>query len=1130
MSTILFPHESARPIQKDMVQLIAKEVENKNNIVIHAPTGLGKCVGKDTLILTQDGLEKIEDIYLKQIKTNSLDKNLKIQVKQGQIIKKKKSQLYKLTTKTGREIEVTDDHKFFSIKNGKTEWIKLKDLKEEGYIASPSKLNILEDKIDIKLDQYLKLKNNYLDKTTIKTKPLISGELLKFKQQNNLTFKDISKSSGISQDKIKKIAKQQVIQIKDIRKIIHLINIHPKYFRVEEIGRMGINHRIIPHIDKKFAYFVGLIIGDGFIDSGKRKAINLSTKDKEILSTFKEIAKETKSNIRKKTGSDIDYYFENKPLISLLFSLGFPTSNKTSKVSIPNIFFKNKELLKEVIAGIYDTNGSIFDNTTIELCTKSENLKNSLLHALLALDIYPIIKEKYVKNKKYFRIYTCDTENNKKFHAQIKLRIKYKQERLNELIKKENNTNINIIPEINSLIKKCKEELQIPYSREKEYRIIESYLYNQRNPSKEGLKKTVRYFKKKTDKTSESFNKLKELANSNIFWDKIVKIKKTKKDFVYDASIPLTKNFIGNGIILHNTAASIAPVLSQALDKGKTIFFLTSKNTQHKIAIETLQAIRKRHNIELSGADIVGKKWMCLQPGVTTLPTGEFNEYCRTLREDKRCEFYENLKRGEQLTPNARLALAEMEQMGPSVVEETMKTGKEYKVCPYEIALLMAAKAHVIIADYYYLFHPRIRETFLKKNKKELENAIIIVDEAHNLPNRIKDLATANLSLVLLKRAASEAKKFGHLAIEHVMGQFAKLLRDLMKGSDDEKFVSQETFTLQAEKITSLIPLTEELYKIADNIREEQKLSSLGAVADFLDSWIGKDDGFTRIISKKRAYNQENITLSYRCLDPSIIAKEVVLKASSTILMSGTLTPTKMYSELLGFPPGTVEETYPSPFPEKNSLNLIIAKTSTKYTTRNEGQYQEIAKILTSVINEVPGNIAVFFPSYQMKDAIDTYLSKVEKAMLHEYQDMSKQEKEEVILSFRRQQLTGACLLAVVGGSFSEGIDLPGEELKGVVVVGLPLGRPDLETKALIEYYDKKFSKGWDYGYVFPAFNKIIQSAGRCIRSETDRGVIVFLDERFTWPQYYRCFPKTWKMKVSVNHYQEQIQKFFAKK
>ena len=116
--------------------------------------------------------------------------------------------------------------------------------------------------------------------------------------------------------------------------------------------------------------------------------------------------------------------------------------------------------------------------------------------------------------------------------------------------------------------------------------------------------------------------------------------------------------------------------------------------------------------------------------------------------------------------------------------------------------------------------------------------------------------------------------------------------------------------------------------------------------------------------------------------------------------------------------------------------------------------------------------------------------------------------------------------MGVISGSFGEGIDLPGDLLKGVVIVGLPLQKPDLETKALIDYFDKKFKKGWDYGYLYPAFNKCLQSAGRCIRSETDRGVIIFLDERYTWSNYARCFPPDWKMRTTLL-YGRMIEEFF---
>ena len=131
-----------------------------------------------------------------------------------------------------------------------------------------------------------------------------------------------------------------------------------------------------------------------------------------------------------------------------------------------------------------------------------------------------------------------------------------------------------------------------------------------------------------------------------------------------------------------------------------------------------------------------------------------------------------------------------------------------------------------------------------------------------------------------------------------------------------------------------------------------------------------------------------------------------------------------------------------------------------------------------------------------------------------------------MINDFKQYKNTGAMLLGVANGNFAEGIDLPGDLLQAVVVVGLPLAKPDLETQSLIDYYDEKYDKGWDYGYLYPAFNTVLQSAGRCIRSEDDKGAIIFLDKRYAWNQYKRCFPPNWDLRVT-QLYQRSLQKFF---
>jgi DNA excision repair protein ERCC-2 len=382
--------------------------------------------------------------------------------------------------------------------------------------------------------------------------------------------------------------------------------------------------------------------------------------------------------------------------------------------------------------------------------------------------------------------------------------------------------------------------------------------------------------------------------------------------------------------------------------------------------------------------------------------------------------------------------------------------------------------------------------------------------------------------LVLIKRAISEAKKFGFSSLVNIFEKLANILIKLMPLNLDEALISKDDFLSKLNGIVDYMELLKECFSVADNIREEQKNSYIGSIANFLDAWLGGDDGFVRIISRKKGVSEDNIILSYRCLDPSIISKEVIENSFSTILMSGTLTPTSMYSQVLGFPSDSLSKEFPSPFPQENRLNLIVAKTSTKFTARSDEQFKSIAKVVTDIVNITPGNSAVFFPSYFIKDQVDRFLSGITKTVFHERQNMSKDEKDSMIESFRRYKKTGAVLLAVVSGSFGEGIDLPGEELKSVIVVGLPLSRPDLETKALIDYYDKKFNNGWNFGYVYPAFNKVIQNAGRCIRSASDKGVIVFLDERFTWTQYYRCFPTDWKMKVTVNEYVSKIKDFFV--
>jgi len=588
-------------------------------------------------------------------------------------------------------------------------------------------------------------------------------------------------------------------------------------------------------------------------------------------------------------------------------------------------------------------------------------------------------------------------------------------------------------------------------------------------------------------------------------------------------------------IIMHaptgigKTIAVLAPALSFAMKNNLTIFYLTSRQTQHRIVVDTLKQIKQKFGIGFECADIIGKKWMCLQNGVDIMASGLFHEYCKALRDENKCEFYLNTRKPSlQPTIGANQTIEELKIIGPCHVQEYIEQGKNKTMCPYELATLTANNAKVIIADYYYIFNQSIRQSFLLKIKKELENIILIVDEAHNLPNRIRELLTQKTSSLIIENAKREARKYGYDETTENLDIVENAIFELGKDIENEAVISKNDLVDAINKNKNYNQILSELTFIGEDIRDKQKRSFVLSVAKFLLAWLGSDIGYGRILTKT-IDKKLSISLSYRCLDPSIAAKEVIGKSYSTILMSGTLTPTSMYKDILGFTENVIEKEYKSPFPKKNRLNLIIPKTTTKFVERNHRQFAEIAKVCGEIVNLINGNSAIFFPSYELMQNIGEHFRYItNKPIFTEKQQLTKKEKEELLTAFKSYKTKGAVLLGTSTGSFGEGIDMP-NVLKAVIIVGLPLNKPDIEAKLLIDYYDDKFGKGFEYGYVLPAITKCLQNAGRCIRSETDKGAIIFLDERYAWRNYFQCFPEDWEIEVSLD-YLDELEEFLSQK
>ena len=607
------------------------------------------------------------------------------------------------------------------------------------------------------------------------------------------------------------------------------------------------------------------------------------------------------------------------------------------------------------------------------------------------------------------------------------------------------------------------------------------------------------------------------------------KIRGGQKDFLADVKKTVEK---GGHIVAHaptgigKTVAALTPALEHALTNGQTIFFLTPKHTQHTIVVDTLKKISSKHKTTIASVDFIGKQWMCPHQ-VTDVSNQEFHEYCRTRKKDETCEHYANAHK--KRSQGKVKELVDSILTTPHHSEKIQAECAKNKFCPYEICVRAGNKADVIIADYFHLMVPSIREAFLAKLGKNLADSIIIVDEAHNLPERIRKILSVNLSDAGINRAAKEASVLGytHLVedLEILSKTFRRLKRKLKK---EECYVRREElsepYKEKAER--SLADLSEELLILGEEILSipNRVRSSAKSVGNFLTQWGGVDLGYTRILR----YDKK-LVLSYGCLDPSFGTKPVFDAVHASILMSGTLTPAQMYSSLLGLKADkTIERLYPSPFPRENRLTMIIAGVTSKYSERSDFMYRKMSWVLAEQLACIPGNSAVFFPAYEFMETILAQLKRlrVGREFIVEKKEMGKSERKKLYEKLTTPSENGRILMGVQAGSFSEGVDYPGGLLSAVFVVGLPLERPNLETQALIDYYDFRFERGWDFGYIYPAMNRALQAAGRCIRSEDDRGAIILMDERFRWANYAKCFPPDYEFIVTEKPIQ-YLQEFF---
>ena len=609
-------------------------------------------------------------------------------------------------------------------------------------------------------------------------------------------------------------------------------------------------------------------------------------------------------------------------------------------------------------------------------------------------------------------------------------------------------------------------------------------------------------------------------------------LRKYQPEIMQDISMILENEghlVLESGTGTGKTICTLAPIIEYALMNNKRVLYCTRTNSQQRQVLQELRAIK--NHLEQAGNEqikdiclgigIQGRQNLCLLTREDIELSQSTAEELSRLCSDRKnsvaasrggqkptmpgCRYYERMYEFE-LTPVMTWIRNDI-----PAAEDVLEYCSDNGICPYELIKRMMGRSLLVVAPYIYLFNKFIRRRLLEWLKCTLGDIILVVDEAHNLPDFGRELGTIQLSTNTLRIAKEEAIEFGDPAIadnisaSYIVSKLTDIIYDMRKEYviDEDGLVPPEE--LQVELMSSMGVVSNKLKVMVKNLmilgdivrgkrRKKGRLprSYLYMVGNFLDFWF-EMDAETHV---KLIVDAESPRLEAYCMDPSTVT-DILNNCYSSVHISGTLVPLEEYRDSIGLPPDTVLRSYPSPFPECNRNIVYVNDVTTKYESlrTDEKILEKMEKYIQSICNNSERNTIVFFPSYRLLNELihRGVHFRMNRRFYIEHQKMGQRRLMELIEAFRTD---GGILFAVMGGRISEGMDFPGEDLEIVVLVGIPYPRPTARQKALQNYYEIKFNKGWEYTVHAPATRKMLQSIGRLIRTETDRGIAIILDER----------------------------------
>ena len=542
------------------------------------------------------------------------------------------------------------------------------------------------------------------------------------------------------------------------------------------------------------------------------------------------------------------------------------------------------------------------------------------------------------------------------------------------------------------------------------------------------------------------------------------------------------------------TAAVLHPAVKAALSRGRRLLYLTAKTLQQRIAVDTVRAMQQGRFRSLQ---LRAKAKMCANTEIIC-----HEEYCPYARD-----YGLKLARTQLL----RALIADDAHLDPDLIYQA---AVQNELCPFEVSLDLLSEVDVLICDYNYVFDPDIGLAAIL-NRGALRDAVLVIDEAHNLVDRSREYHSPELASSLLDRARAFLETRDNAVFRELrvlVDELAGVVADAVAAAHGADGVGDRVTELPAGRIADL------------------RLAFDGALLGYFvykreqDLWMADDpivEVFVTLMRLHRALAEggsEFVHLASRaadgaasvkicCLDASRFVGRILDESAGVVAMSATLEPFEFYRELLGFDRHRTDELYvPSPFPASNRLVLCIEDVDTSFRSR-AAHFDRIAGWISRLAHP-EHNVLTLFPSYRFLEAVRDRLPPVRHRLLVQEPNSS----DAVQASFLDALAGGGrhLVLAVLGGIFAEGVDYPGEMLSQVIVVSPGLPQLSTERELLKAYYQESYGHGFGYAYLVPGLTRVVQAAGRIFRSADDHGVIVLMCRRFQDPRYARLLPSEW--------------------